>query len=302
MNENSTKKPVGFSDLEETRAKIQKIYSNASTEASDSEDFGYGKTSQNHGSDHKKSEPDIPSSGDGGHGNHVPTSPGGGGGGSGGWGHGLSSWWNGLDLIVRTCLLVVLGFVLLYAGHSWSISQNARSDAADNELARKKAESTLIITKIKVETAEAEQKIAASMGAIEAIHSKQSVDSVKKSASLVTVPISSFSCRTAEEAERGFETANTFEGVQGNQFLVRDGCAWLKFDHEITSVSGEGVSFMFDPVMTPDPDFRAINKGGRNDSPEEIIRYLNARMGQKIHVFVGGGSNPNAYLKIGGKS
>lgn len=210
-------------------------------------------------------------------GNTPPRNP------SGGFGR----WWGGLPSPQKIGALVILGLLVTLLFGEWNLHWEGTRTTAEN--------------KNKLETARTEVEIAslAAQAAASRAEEAKSLSRIKtptKNEALPVVEGNTFSCRNLEELRSGFATSGTIEASQGTQLLLSSGCTWVRFNHEITSLSGTMYTVTFDPVDDPQPVRCGDKPGFANDSPQTCIRFINDRQGQKMRVVI----NSDGFLKIGG--
>lgn len=221
-----------------------------------------------------------PSTGGGGGGN-TPTPPGGGGGSGGNSGSsgGFDAWFRKLSFpqAVGVCLLsFLLVSLTLHAISTWN---NERVDRSEAVLSLNSAQTALEVSRIKEQTV--------------ALQKKTTKTSSSSANVLRTVEYSTFDCR-AGKLEQGFATAQTVVAEKGTQLLVKGGCVKLRFNHEVTTLQGEGYLIAFELLSNPGAELFGKGKMGRFDSPQEVMDRINANLGRDIYVSM------DNYLRIGG--
>lgn len=197
-------------------------------------------------------------------------------------GGGFRQWWDGQDLWWRVGICIVFGFVLYYATSAFTISQNGKIAESDTKVAKQRAEADNELAKIKAETYAIEKQSARN----------------QKTDSLRVVSGITFDCSTQEIRDRGFATNAPVDVVEGSQILLKNGCAWLRFNHKVTSLSGSGYVLTFDPADDPNPRMCGFGQGGRSDSSGSCIDFVNDRIGDNLRVVIN--ANSSSFLKIGG--
>lgn len=191
-------------------------------------------------------------------------------------GGGFSGWWEERDIFTRVAALVFLLATVIILLYGLTIFVGRWMDKAQNERildeARTKAEEARILQTIKPVRLQ----------------------------ELPAVEAQSFNCSTEELLQQGFAENGTVEGPQGRPLIIKNGCAWVRFESDVISLDGHGYVITFDPPNVTNPDMCGSGKAGRNDSPTSCIDFINNRKGERFRAVIDGGG---AYIKLkGGKS
>lgn len=219
--------------------------------------------------------------GGGGSGN-APINGGSGGPGGGTGGTGISGWWKRQDFWTKSILLVVSGFVFSFLFNSWTMMWNEKISTQERTIALQSAEN-------KVQLAE----LAARESSVSVVRTPQIENS------LPVVVATTFDCSTPEKMERNFNTTGAIDVPAGIQVLLKNGCAWLQFNHNITTLQGSEYVISFDPVSDPGAQYCGQSaRRGRNDSPATCLSSINNNIGRKFRVEIG--DNSSNFFKIGG--